>query len=440
MAEPTSTPRGMGTFFTVWAGQLVSVTGTGISGFGFSLWVFQETGSVTALATVMLALTVPAVVVSPFAGALVDRWDRRTVMLVADAAAGAATLVIAVLFFTDVLEIWHVYVLIAFGSLGNAFQSPAWLATIPELVPKEHLGRANGLVQLNDGLSLVLAPAIAGALLVTVGLGGILVADMVTFAIAVVTLTAVRFPSYERSSDTTTGSLWGDVIAGWRWLRERPGLFGLLWIYGGVNFSMSFGNVLYVPLVLAFASEAAAGGVLSIGTSGAVLGSVIVSAWGGPRHKVRGIMLGIAVSGIGLAAAGLAESLVLVICAAFLIFAVTPVVNTASQVVWQTKVPTGVRGRVFAVRRTIAQAIAPVAVILTGPLADGVFEPLMATDGALAGTIGSVIGSGEGRGIALMLIVTGLMTVVLGIVGHLMPRVRNLETELPDHVEDADSG
>jgi MFS family permease len=228
----------------------------------------------------------------------------------------------------------------------------------------------------------------------------------------------------------------GDAIAGWRYIRDRKGLFGLLWIYAGVNFSLSFANVLFIPLVLSFASEAAAGGVLSAAGFGAIFGSIIVSVWGGPKKRVRGTMAAIVGAGLGVALAGGRPSLALVTVAAFLLMATVPVANTASQVLWQTKVPPAVQGRVFAIRRMISQAIAPVAILLAGPLADRVFEPWLEQDGPLADSVGSLIGTGAGRGVAFMYIVTGTLTAVIGIIGYLMPRVRHLEAELPDHIED----
>jgi DHA3 family macrolide efflux protein-like MFS transporter len=432
----TNSATGMRSFFVVWGGQLVSVLGTTMTAFGLQIWVFAETGSVTSLAFVSLFFALPAIVVSPFAGALVDRWDRRTVMLTADAFAGAATLVIALLYMTDSLVLWHIYLLVGLGSVGNAFQAPAWMASIPLLVPKAQLGRANGLVQLNDGLSLVMAPAIAGFLLVTSGLGAVLLVDVVTFFIGVTTLGAVRFPRPERHEETSTGSVLGDAIAGWRFIKDRKGLFGLLWIYAGVNFTLSFGNVLFIPLIVSFASEGAAGGVLSAAGFGAVAGSIAVSAWGGPEKRVRGTMIAISIAGIGVALTGVRPSVLLVTLSAFSLMAVVPVANTASQVLWQLKVPPAVQGRVFAIRRMIASGISPIAILLTGPLADRVFEPLLAETGALADSVGSIIGTGPGRGIGFMYILAGLFTTLLGIIGYAIPRVRHLETELPDFIAD----
>jgi MFS family permease len=425
----------MRTFFTVWAGQLISVLGTTMTAFALQIWVFTETGSVTNLAFVTLFFAVPSTLVAPVAGALVDRWDRRVVMLVADGAAGAATLGLAAMYATGNLALWHIYAAVGIGSLAGAFQQPAWMASLPLLVPKAQLGRANGLVQLNDGLALVMAPAFAGILLVWSGLGAVLLVDVVTFLLAMGSLAAVRFPRPEATEESGPRTLLGDAVLGWRFLRERPGLFGLLWVYAGVNFSLTFANVLFIPLVVSFASEGAAGGVLSAAGVGAVVGSIVVSAWGGPKRRVLGTMMAITVAGLGVAAAGLRPVLGLVFAASFTLMAVVPVANTASQVLWQTKVPPAMQGRAFAMRRMVAQAIAPISIILAGPLADHVFEPLLAVDGALAGTVGSVIGTGPGRGVGFMFIVAGLLTAALGIIGYLIPRIRHLETELPDYVE-----
>ena len=431
----TSTPAtGMRTFFTVWGGQLISVVGTSLTGFGLSIWVYVQTGSVTNLALVSLALAVPATVISPFAGALVDRWDRRIVMLAADTAAGLGTLAIAVLFMTDSLALWHIYLVVAIGSIGNAFQVPAWMASIPLIVPKQQLGRANGLVQLNDGLSLVLAPVLAGVLLAVFDLPGVLIVDLATFAVAVATLSVVRFPRPQGHAETTTGTLWGDAAVGWRWVKDRPGLLGLLEIYAAVNFTLAFINVLIFPLALAFASEASAGTVLSVAGVGAVAGSIAVSAWGGPAQRVRGMMIAIATGGIAVAAMGARASIPLIAVSGFILMAVVPVANTSSQVLWQLKVPPAVQGRVFAIRRMVSSAIAPIAILAAGPLADKVFEPLLAKDGGLASSVGAVIGTGPGRGVGFMFIVAGLLTTLIAVLGYARPRVRHLETDLPDYV------
>lgn len=425
----------MRTFVTVWSGQLVSVFGTSLTGFGLTMWIYLETGSVTKLAMASLAFALPATVLAPFAGALVDRWDRRIVMFVADAAAGIGTMTVLALFLSDALSVWHIYVVVAVGAVANTFQSPAWMASVPLLVPKEQLGRANGMDQVNGGMSMVLAPLAAGALLAGFDLPGVLIVDLLTYGAALGTLAVVRFPRPEPDPETTTGTVRGDVRAGWQWLKVRRGLLGVLFVVAGVNFTLEFFNVLLFPLVLSFASEVSAGTVLSIGGIGTLLGSLAMSIWGGPKQRVKGLMWSLVAMGVLVTVTGLRAEVWAIAVPVALVLMIVPVANTCSQVLWQTKVPPGLQGRVFAIRRTVANAISPMAILIAGPLADGVFEPLLARGGRLASTVGSVIGTGPGRGIGFMYVVAGILMAAVGIVGYAVGPIRNLEADLPDHVE-----
>ena len=425
------------TFLVVWAGQLVSVTGTALTGFGLQVWIYLETGSVTRLALVSLAYALPAVLLSPLAGVLADRLDRRLAMIAADVLAGFSTLAIAVLYFTGTLELWHIYALSGLGAIGNTLQVPAWMAAISLLVPKQHLGRANGLVMTSEAVSIVVAPALAGALLATLGLGAVLLADLATFLVAIATLALVRFPRPERLGAQQIPSVRREMADGWRYLRERGGLLGLLFIYAGVNFVLAFENVLAIPLIVSFASETAAGAVLSAAGFGMLAGSLMVSAWGGPkRRRIAWIMGGIAVSGLGVMAVGVRRSLLVITVSYVILMLLAPVVNTTSQVIWQLKVAPGMQGRVFSLRRMLAQVASPLAIVAAGPLADRVFEPLFAPGGGLAGSMGRVIGTGPGRGVGFMILLAGLGTILMAGIGWLHPRIRHLETEIPDQITD----
>jgi hypothetical protein len=199
---------------------------------------------------------------------------------------------------------------------------------------------------------------------------------------------------------------------------------------------MSFTNVLIIPMLLTFAGESTTGMVFSVAGLGLVVGSLVVSIWGGFKDRVASITFGIAAAGICLAFAGLRPNVVLVGAGFVLMLTILPLINTASQVLWQIKVPLDMQGRVFALRRTVAQMASPVAILAAGPLADRVFEPLLAPGGSLAGSVGTIIGTGPGRGIAFMVILSGLLTALLGVLGWLHPRVRHLQTELPDLIPD----
>jgi MFS family permease len=427
----------MRTFLVVWAGQLVSTLGSTMTAFAVEIWVYTETRSVTNLAMISLAYSIPQVIASPFAGAMVDRHDRRRVMIAADLAAAAATAALFALYTADLLAIGHIVAVAAVLGVTGTFQGPAWMASISLLVPKAQLGRANGLVQLTGGVTAVLAPLLAGVALALSGLELVLVLDLATFAVAVTTLAVVRLPRPAATAPVEKQSLLSEAGQGWRFVRERPGLLGLLWTVGGVNFALTFFNVLLVPLVVALTtSQGTVGAVLSVASIGSIVGSLAVSAWGGPRRKVLAMMATIGVVGGFVTAAGLRPSVGLVAASCFVVMAVVPITNTASQVIWQTKVPPAMQGRVFAIRRMISEAITPAAFLLAGPLADGVFEPLLQPGGGLAGTVGAVIGTGDGRGIGFMYVLTGLLMVTLALIGWARPRVRNLEEELPDQIEE----
>ena len=434
-SEPSS--EGFGTFLIVWIGQLISVLGSTLTGFAMGIWVYIETGSVTTFALIIVAANVPGILIAPLAGSIIDRHDRRLVMLVADVAAGISTGAAAILFISDSLHIWHLYPIVAIGAIANSFQEPAYAASVPLLVPKRHLGRANGLVQVGPSLGIVVAPIAAGALIATVGLGVVLMIDIVTFVFAVTTLVFVRIPRPPPiEGDNFGSSLWSNFSFGLTYLRARPGLLGLLGVYAITNFMLSSVGLLYLPLILAFSNETAYGAAMSAGGVGMLLGSVLMSAWGGPRRRIAGIMWMMGVAGLGVALAGVWESVLLIAVFGSIDMFLGPIINGTSQTLWQTKVAPAVQGRVFAVRRMVAFVISPVSMLLAGPLADGVFEPALRPDGALAGSVGAVIGTGPGRGVGFMIVLAGLGTTAAAVAGWLMPRVRNLETEVPDMLEE----
>ncbi len=428
----------MRTFAIVAGGQFVSILGSSLTAFALGIWVYQQTGSVTLLSLLILAGSFPGVLISPLAGAVADRSDRRRVMLSSDSAAGLATVVVAALILTGRSELWHLFMLAAISALANAFQEPAYTASIPLLVPKRHLGRANGFAQFSQGLARIITPLIAGAMIATVGIGCVLLVDVTTFLIGVGTLALVRFPRPVSTDLGTRGSgaLLREAAAGWHYLRERSGLVSLLLLFTAVNFLVALVNVLYIPLVLSFASPTTLGLVLTIGGMGMMAGSIGVMSLGVPRRKIPAIMALLFLGGIVIGLAGVGRSAVLIGASGFAMMCVLPVLQSTSQTFWQIKVPADLQGRVFALRRMLQQASLPAAYLAAGPLADGLFEPLMREGGPLASSVGLWIGVGAGRGIGLMFVLAGMIGCLLATVGFLYPRIRRLETDLPDMIAD----
>jgi MFS family permease len=429
---------GVRTFAIVAGGQFVSLLGSQLTTFAMGTWVYQQTMSVTVLGLVILAASLPGILVSPLAGAVADRSDRRLVMILSDSMAAAATLLVAAMILAGRLQLWEVFVLAVVNSAASAFQWPAYSASVPLLVPKRHLGRASGFVQFSQAMAQIVAPALGGMMMVTVGLGAILLTDLSTFVVAVAALLAVRIPRPVQSEEggRGTGSLFWEAAAGWRYLRLRHGLMALLILFGLVNFLVALVNVLYFPLVLSFSNPAVLGTTLTIGGTGMLVGSIAVMGLGVPKRKVPAMMGLIFLGGVVIAMSGLRRSFVLVAANGFVMMFVLPVLQSTSQVLWQTKVSLGMQGRVLALGRLLAQASLPAAYLTAGPLADHVFEPLMREGGALAASAGRWIGVGPGRGIGLMFVLAGVVGCLLAAAGWRHPRIRHLEQELPDMIGD----
>jgi DHA3 family macrolide efflux protein-like MFS transporter len=433
----TKTPSpGMRTFFLIWAGQLVSLIGSQLTGFALGVWVYDETGSVLMLALAQIAMQAPFVILSPLAGVLVDRWDRRTAMIVSDLGAGSAVLAAAVLYLTGVLRPWMVipvnFVMAAFHSL----MWPAYTAVVSLLVPKEQYGRANGFVQLGEAVPQIAGPAIAGALYVAVKLGYLALIDFVTYVFAVsVMLILVRIPAPPATVEghRARGSIIKEMTFGWDYIVSRRGLLSLLMYFLVMNFLSAVLEPLFVPLVLDTWDARVLGYLSTIMGVGMLAGTLVMSAWGGGRRKVITLLAAGGVGSLFLAAAGARAYIPLLAIAGFGFMFTVPLMNASSQTIWQSKVAPDVQGRVFAIRRAIAWSTLIAAPLLAAPLADHVFKPAMAAGGALEPLLGPVIGSGAGRGIGLLIMVLGILSAVVSFLAFGSKTLRNVEADLPDY-------
>lgn len=431
-------PSGMTGFTLVWFGQLVSLLGGGMTSFAITIWAWQETGQATALALVGFFTFAPTVLLSPIAGALVDRLDRKLVMMLSDLGSSAAALVMLLLYLSGNLQIWHLYLLGAWAGAFNAFQFPAYSAAISTMLSKAQYARANGMLSLAESAAGIAAPVLAGILLALFGIGWILVIDLVTFGVAILALLLVRIPSPERSSENlkNRGGLLKESLYGFGYILARPGLLNLQLVFTAVNFAATFGMVVLAPMILARSggSELVLGSVQSALGIGGLCGGLLLSLWGGPERRIHAVLLGMMGSGLcGSVLLGLAQVPPLWLAGAFFTMFFIPILNGANQAIWQAKVAPDVQGRVFATRRLIAQVTAPVAMLTVGPLADRVFEPAMMPGGALEPIFGPVVGTGAGAGMALMLVLSGVTCAAIALTAYLRPVVRNVERLLPDH-------
>lgn len=437
----TPSPRlsGMRAFMVVAIGQVASLLGTGMTGFALTIWAFGESGRATDLALIGFFFLAPMLLLSPTAGALVDRHDRKLMMMLSDLASGLMTIVVLILYSSGLLEIWHLYITSAVSGAFQAFQWPAYSAAISVMLPKEQYARANGMTALGESASGILAPLLAGAALGLFGLTFVLIVDIVTFVLAIGALLLVRIPSPPRTDSGTEGqgSIWRESAYGFRYIFRRPSLLGLQIVFMAGNFLSGIGLTLMAPMILARTgnNELIFGSVQSVGAVGGVVGGLLMSLWGGPKRLVHGVLLGwLASSLLGQTLLGLGQDVIIWAAAAFFLSFFAPIINGSNQAIWQAKVAPDVQGRVFSVRRLIAWVSAPLASLVAGPLADNVFEPALMPGGALVDTFAALVGSGPGAGMSLILILSGLLAALVTVSGYLIPLIRNAEDLLPDHI------
>lgn len=435
-------PAGMRAFVVIWIGQVISLLGSAMTGFALTIWAYQVTGQATALALMVFFSFTPGVVLSPVAGALVDRWNRRLVMMLSDLAAGLATIAVLLLYTSGHLEVWHLYVTGFVAGIFQAFQFPAYSAAVTMMLPKEQYARASGMLSLAGSASGVLAPVAAGALLGVIGIGGIMAIDIVTFLFAIGALLFVQIPQPERSAAGAEGqgSLWEESLYGFRYILRRRSLLHLQLVFFSINFISAFAVVLLPALILARTdnNELILGSVQSIGAIGGVAGGVLLSTWGGPRRRIHGVLLGmLGVSLLSQLPMGLGRSLLVWGSASFILNLLIPILNGSNQAIWQAKVAPDVQGRVFATRRLIAQITFPLATLIAGPAADYVFEPALMADGALAAAFGWLVGTGPGAGMGLIFVITGILGAGVALGGYTFPSIRQVESLLPDHDAEA---
>ena len=349
--EPVASkrPTGMFGFTIVWVGQIISLLGTSMTGFAMTIWAYEKTNSATALALVGFFFVAPMLIVSPFAGALVDRYNRKLMMMLSDIASGIATIVILILYTTGNLQIWHLFITSAFQGMFQSFQWPAYSAAISTMIPKQHYGRANGMLSLADTASNIFAPILAGSLLGIIGFPGILMIDLATFIFAIGALLFVHIPQPRVTVEgrQAQGSLLKEAAFGFRYILTRPSLLALQIVFLVGNFFFGIPMAVQAAMILANtgSSEQALAVVNSAGAVGGVVGGLVMSAWGGPKRRVHGVLLGWFSSGIlGLVLFGFGRSIPVWAVAAFIGVFISPIINGSNQAIWQAKVPARLAG------------------------------------------------------------------------------------------------
>ena len=426
---------GMPAFTLIWLGQVSSMIGTALFSFAVGIWLYQKTGLATTFTTMIFFSNIPRIVLSPFAGALVDRWNRKLTMMISDLASGITTVIIFILMWNGSLKIWELYVLMAVSSAFESFHFPAFSSSITLLVEKKHYARTSAMLSLAEEGARVLAPLLAAALIVTIELEGIILIDIFTFALAIGTLLLVPIPQPKRSNEgrKAGGTLLKEAGYGFRFIFSNPSLLGLQINFTMVNL-LAMSTVLRTPMILARTGndEVLLGIVSSIAAAGGVAGGLIMSIWGGPQRRIHGVLGGLIMVNFGRVVMGLGQEVYVWSITGFLILFFISVCNASNQAIWQSKTPADVQGRVFAARRVTGQLSFPLAGLIAGPLSDRWLEPVMADGGILAPVFGGLVGTGPGAGMSLLILLSAVIGILIPSVSYLIPAFRDVEDRIPD--------
>jgi len=400
--------------------------------FGLGLWVLDRTGDAAAYTTLLVAAVLPLGVASLLVGPLVDRWNRRWTMILANAGASLPTLVVALLYFGDGLAVWHLYIALVANSVASAFILPALDASTPMLVKPERLGNAAGVTQTVQSFEVILSPLLAVPLYLGLGLGAVFVVDFATFGVSIVALGLSVVPQPARTEEAGA-SLWSEFRFGFRYLAERrPFQYLLFFITASMFLLPGFGYALATPLALSFSDETGAAIVTTSFGVGALVSGIALASWGGPKRRMDGVLGAMVLAGIGAVVVGLRENLALTAAGVFIIGAGFVFAIGLNRVIWQAKAAPDVLGRMFSLRVMLGICAQSLGIVLAGPLAERLFEPAMEPGGSLAASIGTLIGTGAGRGIGLMYVIAGIALIGLAVGSFAIRPIWRLEDALAD--------
>lgn len=434
-------PHGMSAFLFLQSGQFFSITGSAMARFALTLFAWEQTQQATTLSLMAFFGFLPVIVLSPLAGALVDRWNKKVAMMMSDLGAACASLFIFLMASSGQLQIWHLYLAVAVAGAFETFQFPAYSASLSVMLRKKDYARASALQGIFEQGAGVIAPVLAGALFGVIGLNGILFIDLATFSFAFSALLWIVIPNPPPSDPAKRASLLADSVFGFRYIWRVKPLLGVQMIFFAGNFLSTIATTLMPAMILARTqgSETALGTVNGVLGAGAIAGGVLIAWRGVPQRRVDGVVgAWVIISIFNTLLFGLASDVAMWSLLGAIGYGSFGLVNGSNQALWMSKVPPALQGRVFSTRRLIAQVSAPLAMFIAGPLADRVFEPAMQPNGALALRLGGLFGTGAGAGMAVMTTLAGALLLVVVVGLYAVPAVRHVDALVPDHEDSAE--
>lgn len=427
------------TFYTLVLTQTFSLIGSRISGLAISIWLYADTQNATPLAMVAFFMALPMVLASSFSGVLADRWDRRYVMVLADAGQAVGTVLLFISFASGHFALWHLYTVAFIQAIFGIFQMPAFSASVTMLIPDEKRDRANAIQQLAGPISGIIAPALAAMVYAAVDVEGAILVDLGTFLVAIAVVFSVHIPRPKQTKEgkELQGSVWSEALSGLRYLAQRKPMLFIVIYAALLNFLLNGVMILGTPYILARTdqNEIILGTILSVMNVGAIAGGIILSIWGGTRPRMYTILPCILVSGLFLALFGASRAPVAMGFTLLMFMLPLPIVDALFMSIVQVKIPPDIQGRVFATIMQLIKLLTPAAYLMVGPLADNVFEPAVGTSGW--STVAPLVGDGAGAGMGLMMLVSGIGIVIVTLAAVATRSLRDMEKILPDFEAEA---
>ncbi|MEM0981605.1 MAG: MFS transporter [Cyanobacteria bacterium P01_H01_bin.58] len=422
-------------FTILWLSHLISNIGTRMAGFAFTLWVWDLTGSATALALTGVFYQLPRIGISLFAGILVDRVSRKSLMILSEAVAATSTLVLLGLYLTGHMAIWQLYTAALIKGGFEKFGQLAYQASITLLVRPQNYTRANSMNSATHYGANISAPTITGILYPMIGLGGLLSINLAAFAIAIVTIALLQIPqpppdnSPQQKASSRITAVWQEVTFGLRYLWQSPSLRALLIIIMMFEIAHSISNTVYSPMILARTNgdSQALGATATFAGFGGVTSALVLSFWGGLRRNERGMLAGFIGAGLAKTVFGLGRSLSVWLPAQFCSSLNFPLMGSSETALWMAATPAKFQGRVFAAHWLIYDLVIMPVRLAAGVMSDRIFEPAMRSPGLLQSLFAPIFGSGPGAGIALLYVCSAIAMLLVGIIGFRMPQLRLIE-------------
>ncbi|MGF1588546.1 MAG: MFS transporter [Pleurocapsa sp.] len=429
-------PDNLRPFITIWIGQLISILGSEITDFAITIWAWEITGKATPLSLILLFAKIPSIIAAIFAGAIVDRYNRKFLMFFGDTASCISTIFLLVLLLTNRLEIWHLYITAAINGLFGYFQNLAYSSSLSLLVPRQHYTRAAVLNDYVSGFGAnILAPALAGGLYYVIGLQGIMAIDLITFVVAIYLLSLVKIPQpITNTNSPENNNLWQNLTFGFRYIIKRKSLLIMIIFLIIFYFIDRVMSGIESPMILARSGNNTAifASVHTATAIGGAIGGILLTIWGGFQRRIHGFLLGTILTFTSAIAFGLSNLPPLWLITTFFAALFWPIIGSSEQSIWLAKIPSQIQGRVFAARFLMTQMPVLIALGMTGILADRVFEPAMMSGGSLTPILGGLFGTGLGSGMAVQYTLFAIFGVILGLGGYTLTQLRDIETILPD--------